>query len=510
MIRACVAFGRIVSLSSLDSASVTLDKSQLHVLHSCRYHVSSKNFKRNRGRVLVSFKSVTKLPDLEASAKLSPQQVTSILELDQRRFEIQEGAVKSVDLNRLPANDPIEDRDGFANIGPSQFLFGVYDGHGGCGCSTTVSERLFQYITISLANYGLLEDVNSGNLGFNNLVKWYQKDNYSERNQRLYHRAITRYVSESLAAHEPTSIEQHLKDAFVRLDHDIIQEGLPTESNRDFHPDSLQAAMSGSCANVAYIDDTDLYVANLGDCRAVLGVKIQEQEYAAVPLSNTHDAHNASEIRRILDHHKNESTNIIRNNRLFGELMPLRAFGDIRYKLSITEAKELERFLNMQSQIRGYYDNKVVPPNYKTPPYLISEPEVIQHKLTPKDKFLVLASDGLFDMLTPEKVVKLVAGHIDGKQILIDPQMDTNMSLKDVNRYLVERKTKLANRSIDDNAATHLIRNALGPEHRQISYYLSLPDNVCRTQRDDMTVAVIFFDSDYIKDKNVSESMVKK
>lgn len=135
---------------------------------------------------------------------------------------------------------------------------------------------------------------------------------------------------------------------------------------------------------------------------------------------------------------------------------------------------------------------------------------MIKHKLTPKDKFLVLASDGLFDMLTPEKVVKLVAGHIDGKQILIDPQIDTNMNLKSMNRYLVERKTKLANRSIDDNAATHLIRNALGPEHRQISYYLSLPDNVCRTQRDDMTVSVIFFDSDYIKDKNVSDGIIKK
>lgn len=509
MIRACAAFRRGVSFTTFNNARVTLDKSQFHVLQSCKYHITPKNLKRNRSRVLVSFKSVTK-PDLESSAKLSPQQVTSILELEQRRFEIQEGAVKSVDINRLAANDPIEDRDGYASLGPSEFLFGVYDGHGGCGCSSTVSERLFHYIAISLADYSLLEDIITGNLGMNNLVNWYQKETYSERSKRLYMRAIMKYAQESLAAHEPTSIEQHLKDAFVRLDHDIIQEGIPSESNKEFHSDSLFSAMAGSCALVSYIDGTDLYVANLGDCRAVLGVKVQESEYAAVPLSYAHDAHNAIEIRRILDQHKNESTNIIQNNRLFGELAPLRAFGDLRYKLSLTEVKELERYFNTNHEVRGYYDNRVVPPNYKTPPYLISEPEVIKHKLTPKDKFLVLASDGLFDMLTPEKVVKLVAGHIDGKQILIDPQIDTNMNLKSMNRYLVERKTKLANRSIDDNAATHLIRNALGPEHRQISYYLSLPDNVCRTQRDDMTVSVIFFDSDYIKDKNVSDGIIKK
>lgn len=499
MIRASLALGRKVSLPL---QSVTLDKIQHHVLQPCRLHVSSQNLRRNRSRVLVSFKSSTKIPDLETSAKLSPQQVTSILELEQRRFDIQEGAVKSVDINRLAANDPIEDRDGYAKLSPLKFLFGVYDGHGGYGCASAVNERLFQYIAISLASYDILEDLLSGNQGINKLIHWYQKDHYSEHPNRLYQRALLRYAREALAAHEPSSVEQHLKDAFLRLDHDIIQEAIPSEQNKEFNTDSLLSAMAGSCAAVSYIDDTDLYVANVGDCRAVLGVKVQESEYAAIPLSNTHNAQNASEIRRILDQHKNESTNIIKNNRLFGELAPLRAFGDIRYKLSFNEAKEIERYLNSPSaEVRGYYGGKVVPNNYKTPPYLIADPEVIHHKLSPKDKFLVIASDGLFDMLSPEKVVKLVAGHIDGKQILIDPQIDTDMNLKAMNQYLMERKTKLANRSIDDNAATHLIRNALGPEHRQISYYLSLPDHVCRTQRDDMTVAVIFFDSDYIRNK---------
>ncbi|XP_048752346.2 pyruvate dehydrogenase [acetyl-transferring]-phosphatase 1, mitochondrial-like [Ostrea edulis] len=501
MIRACAFLRRNVSLSPLQT--ITLDKTRHHVSQWLRRHASSKNFKRNRSRVLVSFKSMTKIPDLDSSAKLSPQQVTSILELEQRRFDIQDGAVKSVDINRLAANDPIEDRDGYAKLAPSKFLFGVYDGHGGCWCSSAVSERLFHYIAISLASYDILEDVMSGNWGINNLVNWFQKETYSEISHRLYQRAILRYAQESLAAHEPSSVEQHLKDAFLRLDHDIIQEAIPSGQNKEFNTDSLLSAMAGSCATLSYIDDTALYVANLGDCRAVLGVNIQDSEYIAVPLSNTHDAQNASEIRRILDKHKNESSNIIKNNRLFGELAPLRAFGDIRYKVSLTESKDLERYFNSPTaEIRGYYDNKVVPPNYKTPPYLISEPEVIRHNLTPKDKFLVIASDGLFDMLSPDKVVKLVAGHINGKQILIDPQIDTSMNLREMNQYLVERKTKLANRSIDDNAATHLIRNALGPEHRQISYYLSLPDQVCRTQRDDMTVAVIFFDGDYIRNKS--------
>lgn len=84
------------------------------------------------------------------------------------------------------------------------------------------------------------------------------------------------------------------------------------------------------------------------------------------------------------------------------------------------------------------------------------------------------------------------------------------MNFKLMNRYFVERKIKFVNRSIDDNVVTYLIRNVLGSEYRQILYYFFLFDNVCRIQRDDMIVFVIFFDSDYIKDKNVFDGIIKK
>lgn len=84
------------------------------------------------------------------------------------------------------------------------------------------------------------------------------------------------------------------------------------------------------------------------------------------------------------------------------------------------------------------------------------------------------------------------------------------MNFKLMNRYFVERKIKFVNRSIDDNVVMYLIRNVLGSEYRQILYYFFLFDNVCRIQRDDMIVFVIFFDSDYIKDKNVFDGIIKK
>lgn len=52
--------------------------------------------------------------------------------------------------------------------------------------------------------------------------------------------------------------------------------------------------------------------------------------------------------------------------------------------------------------------------------------------------------------------------------------------------------------------ASHLIRNALGGtdygiEHTKISHLLTLPEEIVRMFRDDITVTVVYFDSEYIR-----------
>lgn len=62
----------------------------------------------------------------------------------------------------------------------------------------------------------------------------------------------------------------------------------------------------------------------------------------------------------------------------------------------------------------------------------------------------------------------------------------------------------MSEKPMDKNAATHLIRNALGGtehgiEHSKISHMLSLPQDIVRLFRDDITITVIFFDQEYLK-----------
>ena len=55
-------------------------------------------------------------------------------------------------------------------------------------------------------------------------------------------------------------------------------------------------------------------------------------------------------------------------------------------------------------------------PNYHTPPYLTAEPVLTHHTLSVQDKFLVLATDGLWEKLTNEQVVQLLGKAIDGQK----------------------------------------------------------------------------------------------
>ena len=59
----------------------------------------------------------------------------------------------------------------------------------------------------------------------------------------------------------------------------------------------------------------------------------------------------------------------------------------------------------IQETIGNLLGHVAVPEYYKTPPYLTVEPDVISTKLTPRDKFLVIGSDGLWDMMTPMQVI---------------------------------------------------------------------------------------------------------
>src|SRR5690606_16587843 len=115
---------------------------------------------------------------------------------------------------------------------------------------------------------------------------------------------------------------------------------------------------------------------------------------------------NADEAARLRKEHPDERY-VVRNGRVLGGLEPTRAFGDASYKWTreISEKLKQHFFARTPSSI------------LKTPPYVTAEPVITTTKISPeKGDFVVMATDGLWEMLTNEEVVGLVGKWLESNQ----------------------------------------------------------------------------------------------
>lgn len=305
----------------------------------------------------------------------------------------------------------------------------------------------------------------------------------------------------------PTSeaVDAAIKKGFTRLDDEIVhhsvQEVLKSNS-KSVAAELLAPALSGSCALLSFYDSNSglLRVACTGDSRAVLGRRSDNGKWTATPLSVDQTGGNPDEAARMRKLHPGEE-HVIRNGRVLGGLEPTRAFGDASYKWT----KEIA------NRLRESFFGRPQSPLLKTPPYVTAEPVVTTTKVHPeKGDFLVLATDGLWEMLTNEEVVGLVGQWLEtqtskasnsqfdsvwskifgaqksGLPVEHGAQNDGADGQKtpirvrqwgisnDDNRFVVK----------DSNVATHLIRNALGGKNEEmVSALLTLPSPFSRRYR---------------------------
>lgn len=193
---------------------------------------------------------------------------------------------------------------------------------------------------------------------------------------------------------------------------------------------------------------------------------------------------------------------VIRNGRVLGGLEPTRAFGDAFYKWSV------ETQLKIKKEFFGRTPSQLL----KTPPYVTAEPVVTTTQIHPENgDFLVLATDGLWEMLTNEEVVGLVGRWIEEQKTPVQQAAGKPWfgglfgGGKKDGALPVEGETaegtgqrqpirlrqwgvtaKESERFVweDRNAATHLVRNALGGRNKDmLCALLTLPSPYSRRYR---------------------------
>jgi protein phosphatase 2C family protein 2/3 len=137
---------------------------------------------------------------------------------------------------------------------------------------------------------------------------------------------------------------------------------------------SKKADNSGCCALIALLHQNQVLVSWAGDCRAVLyDGKRTEQ------LTIDHRPSDSGEHKRILD-----NGGIVRNNRLHGVLAPSRCFGDLDIRSCIPEGVLIAEPM---VRIRNNIDEKAI---------------------QKQNAFLILASDGIWDVFTNETACDIV------------------------------------------------------------------------------------------------------
>ncbi|XP_054799620.1 protein phosphatase 2C 51-like [Prosopis cineraria] len=169
------------------------------------------------------------------------------------------------------------------------------------------------------------------------------------------------------------------------VDWEGMMEGCFGKMDKEF-ADNAAVRTVGSTAVVAVVAKDEVVVANCGDCRAVMG-----RGGEAVALSDDHKPDRPDELMRI----EAAGGRVINWNgqRVLGVLATSRSIGD--------------QYLR---------------------PYVISKPEVTVTKRTNEDEFLILASDGLWDVISSEAACEVVRKCLSGQARRNSPELE-NQSL---------------------------------------------------------------------------------
>ncbi|KAJ7944491.1 Protein phosphatase 2C family protein [Quillaja saponaria] len=241
----------------------------------------------------------------------------------------------------VQANSSLEDQ-GQVFTSPSATYVGVYDGHGGPEASRFITNHLFSFLhKFASEEGGLSEDV--------------IKKAFDATEEEFLHLVRRSWVAQP------------------------------------------QIASAGSCCLVGAISNNVLYVANLGDSRAVLGRKASETRVSndnnvvAERLSNDHNV-GLEEVRKeVKALHPDDAHIVVYTHgvwRIKGIIQVSRSIGDVYLK-----KPEFQQF--------GY-------PIHLKRPAMTAEPSILIRKLKPHDLFLIFASDGLWEHLSDEEAVEIV------------------------------------------------------------------------------------------------------
>jgi len=275
-------------------------------------------------------------------------------------------------------------------------LFGVFDGHGGQEVATFCEHHMPEVV---LKNPDYRAGAGDAEATGRALVSTFHRmdelvmseENFAELESYKTAAAAGAGTTPAAAGQSPAEMKKNITEkmqgggALTREDaYELMMKMMELKKleesaggGADAAPAKSAALDAGCTSVVVAVRDKTIVCANAGDSRAVLC-----RAGKAVPLSFDHKPSSQIEIDRIT----RAGGYITEQGRINGNLNLSRSLGDCQYKL-----------------------NKDLPPSAQV---ITAEPDILVETIHPEDEFMILACDGVWDIMSNQQAVDFVRSRI--------------------------------------------------------------------------------------------------
>ncbi|KAK6126879.1 hypothetical protein DH2020_039374 [Rehmannia glutinosa] len=175
-------------------------------------------------------------------------------------------------------------------------------------------------------------------------------------------------------------------------------------TNSQLHADALDDSMSGTTAITVLVRGKTLYVANSGDSRAVIGEK-RGKDIVAVDLSIDQTPFRTDELERV----KLCGARVLTLDQIEGLKNPyVQCWGTEE-----GDDGDPPRLWVQNGMYPGTAFTRSIGDSIAEAIGVVANPEIVVLELTQNHPFFVIASDGVFEFLSSQTVVDMVAKHKD-------------------------------------------------------------------------------------------------
>ena len=240
----------------------------------------------------------------------------------------------------------------------------------------------------------------------NNQDNYFIYKNFMDKKDYIYmsvcdgHGIEGHFVSDFMKEILPYDMSENLKNFNLMTEnekerdkiHQIIKETFIIANEKLVDNEEINSLFSGStCVSVIYTPEK-LIVPNIGDSRAVLGrlVNKEKNEYKAINLSRDHKPTEKDEAQRIIDND--------------GRIQPFTEEG---------EFVGPERVWIKEEEVPGLAMTRSFGDRVAATVGVMSEPEIKEFTFEEGDKFMIIASDGIWEFISSQECIDIIKNFYD-------------------------------------------------------------------------------------------------